>query len=342
MQRALEVIFRHPIQLLLLMIVLPAISAGVAMTLPRSYQATATLWATQQFTIVGSGGGAGYTPATSQRSVISELLQSRSFALAVANEAGLASTLGASTQSNATQRDDALYADISANVHVTTVGDNIMVITYTNHSPQMAQQVVQATIHNYGVSALGFASTLAEQLLQHDQQQLGQAQQAADTAAQAEASYLAAHPALSASELANDARYTALHAQTQQAQAALATLQNEISTLTNNLSAHASSTDSLYTVLDSPSLPDKPVSRSKVLLLAGGGGVLIGLLAAVMYVVLLMRQDRAVYDERDLDRIMDYPVLAMLPALRPTTLPLMLPSLAGHDDAIQPSADIHP
>src|SRR5215469_10416547 len=96
MRRALEVIFRQFLLLLMLMMLLPAVSVAlVYVVVPRTYQSTAKLWALNSFAIIGttSAGSGLLTAAQTQVSALSELLQTRSFALTVAHETAVAGTL---------------------------------------------------------------------------------------------------------------------------------------------------------------------------------------------------------------------------------------------------------
>lgn len=321
MRRALEIIFRHPLRLLLLIMVLPVISVAVAFTLPRSYQATATLWASEPFVIVASGVGTGYTPAASQEAVLVEFLKTRSFALQVAHAAGVPASGG-----NTRQQEDALFAEISSKVQVSTSGDNLVTIAYTNKDPGLAQKVVLATIENYGSQAISYETGLSQQLLQYDKEQLTQAQEGVAKATQTIATYLAAHPYATPQQLASDPQYLNLQAQQTQAQAILTNLQNEINTLNYSVAVHAGNSNNLYTVVDPPSIPNHGVSRSKEILLAGVGALLVGLLAIVVYVTLAMRRDRSIYDAHDLAKITDRPLVGVVPVLHSGTITRMLPS----------------
>ena len=146
--RVLEAIFRHPMQLFLMLIVPVVIGVSVAYVLPRSYQSSASLWALRRYEIIGATGPESdlqSTPAETQVAALSELLQSRDFSLAVAKSTNLQSTLQlASTDPQLI--DDALSSEITKNVTVTAGGNNLFEITYKNKNPQTAYQVVAAVV----------------------------------------------------------------------------------------------------------------------------------------------------------------------------------------------------
>src|SRR5947209_2645438 len=172
LRRNLEIIFRQPKQFLVLLVLLPVVSLVVVYFLPRSYQSSATLWAFHRYIVIGTTGPESdllSTPAATQATALSELLQSRSFALSIANATSLASTLDANLQRDPQHRDDALFNDISQNVQVGAQGYNLFIITYVNRNPHIAQQVVQAVIQNFGLQSQGFSVVEGQKLLENYQ-----------------------------------------------------------------------------------------------------------------------------------------------------------------------------
>src|SRR5260370_25598287 len=97
MHRTIEVVFSQPLRLLMLIVLLPVVSLALAyLVVPPTYQSTATLWALSSYGISGTtnvGTGQPTTAAQTQTTALSELLQTRSFALAVPHETGVAAPL---------------------------------------------------------------------------------------------------------------------------------------------------------------------------------------------------------------------------------------------------------
>src|SRR6266852_3908408 len=151
--RTLEVIFHRPLRLLILFMLPPLMCVGVVyFAVPHTYKSTASLWALHGFEIIGltvTNSNPPPIPADSQANALSELLQTRVFALRVAREANLASTLDQSVQSDSQRRDNAMFQDISQHVTVQAQGNNLFLIAYANRNPQVAQHVVAAIIRNY-------------------------------------------------------------------------------------------------------------------------------------------------------------------------------------------------
>jgi hypothetical protein len=151
MRRVLETIFRRPFRLLLVLVLLPAVSVALAYALPHSSTASANLWALLPYQAPNANdSGSPTTPAQTQATALSELLQTRTFALRVANTASLNGMLPPN-QRNTPAGQDALFTEVSHHVQVTSEGNNLFTITYTNQDAQLAKWVVGAVITEYGV-----------------------------------------------------------------------------------------------------------------------------------------------------------------------------------------------
>lgn len=335
MRRILEVIFRRPIQLLIVIALLPLIGVATAyLVVPRSYQATASLWALRHYEIIGDTDQTFVpnpppTPAESQATALSELLLTRDFALSVANTANLASTLDPSVRAVPVLRDTAMVQDISSHVQVWTKTNNLFQITYANRNPQVAQQVVAAVVQYFGRRSIAFSQFQGQQLLQNYQVQLVAAKQAAAAAAAEETQYLSAHPKIAKdiliagityAELINP-NYALLQVQIEQAQSSMQAIQNQIAITQLQISALGSSADNLFEVIDAPLVASRPQSRSMDYLIAGGMGLVIALLACTLYIIILVRGDRTLYTTIEIERVTTYPVVMQFPRLSPKTVP---------------------
>jgi hypothetical protein len=327
--RVLEAIFRHPMQLFLMLIVPVVIGLSIAYVLPRSYQSSASLWALHRYEIIGATGPESdlqSTPAETQVAALSELLQSRDFSLAVAKSTDLQASLQlASTDPQLV--DDALSLEITKNVLVTSGGNNLFQITYKNKNPQVAYQVVAAVIKEFQLQGQGFSVVEGEHLLQGYQSQLSQAKTAADTDAATESQYLKDHPSLIAAGAnpLNDPQYALLDAKRLQSQATLQNLQTTIATINQEIATQSAGSDTFFQILDAPFQPDVSVSRSKTFLVAGGAGAAIGLLACVLYILILVRHDRALYTSLELQKITGRRILTQIPQLSLATIQVILP-----------------
>lgn len=299
--------------------------------LPRSYQATASLWALHRYEVIGTTGPESdlqSTPAETQATALTELLQVHAFALSVADATSLPSTLAPDVQANPALRDAALFTAVSK-VQVAAQAYNLFVITYTNPNPLVAQQVIQAVIKNFSLQSQGFSVVEGQQLLAGLQTQLAKAKQDATNAVAAESKYIAAHPTLSKTDLLNDPQYELLQAQAQDAQAALTNVQTTIATINQEISAQGSGSDNLFKVLDTPFV--EGVSRTKTYLMGGGVGLGLALAGCLLYVVFATRGDRSVYTPFDLQKVTAFPVVMQLPYLTGKTIPLLIEGVSPAD-----------
>jgi hypothetical protein len=326
-RRTLEAIFRHPLQLLTLIALLPIIGVAVVyFMVPRTYQSTASLWALQRYFVIGSTGPESdllSTPAETQATALTELLQTRSFVDSVVKGIDLASTLGldSAVLNDPQQLEGALFNEISKHVVVTPSAYNLFSISYANRNPQIAQQIVASIIARYGTQGLGLSVVEGENLLGSYKTQLANASKDLNDAVNVETQYARAHPNLNQAQLANDPQYALLDVRRVQAQATLQNLQNTINTIQQSISTQGTQVETLFQVIDTPQY--LPVSRTKNYLLGGGIGLAIALLASIMYLVIMVRRDRGIYSPDDLQGLVAFPIIMQLPNLKPATVSLL-------------------
>lgn len=326
MRRTLEAIFRRPLLLLIPILLLPII--GVAFeyyTVPRTYQATASIWALQRYFVVGATGPESdltSTPAETQATALNEFLQTRTFAMSVAQGIDLAPTLGLSGVANDSQiAQDSIYSDISKHVVATPVAYNLYLISYTNKDPATAQEVVKSVIAKFGSQGPGFSVAGAQNLLTGYQTQLANAQKTLDEAISSETHYAAIHPDV---KLGSDPEYELLDTQRLQALTNVQNIQNTINTIQQSIfNTQGTGTNTLFQVIDPPQQPNRPASRTKDYILGGGMGLGIALLACIVYLVIVVRRNRGVYSDRDLQDLVSFPVVMQLPTLTPAAVSLL-------------------
>ncbi len=342
MRRTLEAIFRRPLQLLMLLVLLPILGVAVMyFIVPRTYASTASLWALQRYFIVTSTGAQSnllQTEAGTQTTALNELLQTRSFVDAVVKGINLAPTLGLGpdVMNNPQELESALFNEISSpkNVVVTPSDEYLFTISYTNRDPRIAQQIVASIITNFGKQGLELSVTEGENLLASYQTQLALAQKMLNDSVTAETQYARAHPNQTPNQLlANDSQYAFLDTKKTQAQTTVQGLQSTINTIQQTINTQGTQTATLYRVVDAPLLPFIPVSRKKEYIIGGGLGLVIALLASVLYLLIVVRRDRGVYSAYDLQDIVAFPVIMQLPHLTTSTMSLLIPN-SKHGQAL--------
>jgi uncharacterized protein involved in exopolysaccharide biosynthesis len=232
--------------------------------------------------------------------------------VAIGHEANLPATYSASTRANTALVDETIFNDISTHVQATDIGYNLISITYDNPSPAVAQRVVQAVVNQYGISASQFATGESQQLLLIYQQQLQQAQAASSQATSAAATYLRSHPDAT---IQNDPHYNVLQNNATNALSSVNSVQDIISQINTEMATIGSGSNTLFSVVDKPSAGSRPVSRTKVLLTGGAIGLTVGLLACIVFIVIMMRRDRSIYSVSDLQRVTGAQVLMQIPQM---------------------------
>jgi hypothetical protein len=84
--------------------------------------------------------------------------------------------------------------------------------------------------------------------------------------------------------------------------------------LNQQLADEGTGDHTFFQVLDAPVLPAAS-ARSKVLFTTGGAGVAIGLLVCIVYVLIIVRRDRAFYSPLDVQTATSYPILMQVPQI---------------------------
>lgn len=316
MTKVVEILFRNKLRLATLLLLPVLVSGVIVFLLPRSYQSSARLWALQRYVILGATGPESdlqATPAVTQATALTEFLQTQYFDLKVAKDTALAKQMD--IPASDTQRlDDALFTEISTHVTVTAASTNLFEVSYANKDPNVAMQVVQAVVAHFGEESASHATAEGEQLLNGYQGRLQAAQQQADSTTRAAAQYLKDHN-LTPTTAQYDPEYTLLAYQADQARTALANIQADVDKINSQLATMSLGAEALYRVMDAPTAPTKPESRTKSLMLGGGVGLAIGLLAFISYFLILVRLDQSVYSPADMPTVTEYPVLIQIPRL---------------------------
>jgi uncharacterized protein involved in exopolysaccharide biosynthesis len=322
-RRTLEAVFRHPLQLLLLIALLPIVGVAVAyLMVPRTYQSTASLWALQRYFVIGSTGPESNllaTPAQTQTTALTELLQTHAFVDSVVKGIDLAPTLdlNSSVMNNPQQLEETLFTEISKHVVITPSAYDLFVISYINRNAHVAQQVVASVIAHYGTQGLQLSLIEGQSLLDSYQTQFANAQKNLNDAVTAETQYAHAHPNLTQAQLAVDPQYALLDNQRIQAQLAEQNLHNTINTIQQTIDTQGKQSGTLFQVIDAPQAPFMPVSRSKDYLIGAGVGLVVALLACVTYLVTVVRRDHGVYSADDLQDLVAFPIILLVPNLTP-------------------------
>jgi hypothetical protein len=116
-----------------------------------------------------------------------------------------------------------------------------------------------------------------------------------------------------------DPQYALLDAQRLQAQSSLQTIQTTIATLNQEITVESAGSNTLFRTLDAPLTADRAASRTKLFLTDGGIGLAVGLVACIIYVLIVVRRDNSLYTVLDVEKAAPYPILMQVPQLSQAT-----------------------
>jgi uncharacterized protein involved in exopolysaccharide biosynthesis len=338
MQTYLETFFRHNRALVAVVGIALIISIGFVVVQPRTYEAAGRMWF-QSTSIAGDATQANtyLTPADVATSVFLELLNTRSFCVAVANRgpltkylkqpghmpapdpltaaSGLVERVHGGAVDNGGQQafDDALQGVLQKRVKVVATGPQIVTVLFDYTDAKVAAGTVTAMLDQFSEEVLTAQRVQNQhQLTFYDQQVTNQQKQVNDADA-AVARYLAQHPELRVPQPPPDATFNGLQEVANQAHQHYGELlqqQDQARVQQSNLSEGNSSQ---FRVIDPPLLPQRPTSLLKTVLFATGGGLGIGLLVALVALVVLVYTSRTFSTAGDVERSLNLKVIGTIP-----------------------------
>jgi uncharacterized protein involved in exopolysaccharide biosynthesis len=336
MRPYLETFFRHPRALVAPIVLVLVISLGMVAAQPRTYQASARVWF-QSNTIAGVSNPttAIMTPAEAAAGVFQELLATRSFVVAVGHRGPLATYMsqghlpaadplsaalglvqqlrGKAPGDQQQILDDAVQGVLQKQVTVAPSGPEIVGLTFTYTSPEVASATLQALLNQFADEVLAAQRSQANQQMAFYAQQVASQQQVSKQADQEVQQYLAAHPNLSVPNPPFDANLASLQQVSTQAQQQYAQLLQKLSEAKLQQQNLNQGDPSQFRVIDKPVIPHKADSLLKGLLTGVGAGLAIGLLVSLLALVVLVFTDRTMRSPIDVERALRVKVVGTVP-----------------------------
>lgn len=314
MRGYLETFFRHPV-LLTLPVVIGLLAGGAfALSVPREYVASATIWTDTPVpdapTIATTGGSS--PPSAGQAALMSQLLATRSFMESVAMNSPVAEDLAGLSPVEA----DWLLGSLAGSISVSTPGPQVMSIAVRMDDPTEVTGVASAVLEQFDRFQRDKAGARAELQAEFDQRQLEDAGKALQQAEADLADYLEANPT---SDRSGDPAAGSLIAA-----AALAQQLYADASAAYALSS-AALTDAqtpALEVIDEPTAA-YPQSRMKGVLIGAAGGALAGLTLSVLALLVLMARDRSLRDERDARESLGVELVVEIPRLKSSERPAL-------------------
>jgi hypothetical protein len=286
--------FRQHRRLLTLPIVLAVVIAGwFVLGASKSYQSTASLWVDNPAATDSSLGNANpalVPPSTQEQSVLTELLATQSFVLAVAHHGGLAQYLA--THSSSGFSPTALLSGGGGSLNARIVGafgpkqvvsaipgPQVLKITYQGPTPAVTTSTLSALVSQLQQDSDKFSQQRNAGVIAYFKAQVAAAAKEVATARAQVTAYEAQHPQAGSSDTNLNALQTAAGAANSQLTQATQKLNDAAGS-----GADSGSNGSTLQLIDPPSAATSASSKKKALLGIVGGlfaGCLISFLGAV-------------------------------------------------------------
>jgi uncharacterized protein involved in exopolysaccharide biosynthesis len=289
--------FRRHRLLLSLPIVLAVLIAGALTVMsPKSYMSTASLWVDNPATTdssLGNGNPALTPPSTQEQNVLTELLATEGFDLKVAHASSLASYLASHSgggipiiSGGGGSLNDRIVAALMPPAVTTTVpGPQVLQISFTGPTPQVAQSTLRALVTQLQKDSTSFSQQHSQGAIQYYMGQVDTATQALQATRNQADAYRAQHPNAQPGDpnlAAFATAETSAGSQLAQAQAGLSAAKAALK---------GGSTASQVRVIDSADLPVAPTSGKKKQVEGILAGLAAGLLISLLGTIALTKRE---------------------------------------------------
>lgn len=334
MVRYVETFFRHRLLLTVPIAISVAVAIALVLIQPRAYSSSIKIWVDRTSYGLTAADNNYQTPAQEQADVITELLRTRSFCITVGDQGNLTTeissgsssssgilgkvqsklqsllggssgaTSGGSTSSSTNPAlGDAVYADVSGHTTVDATGPQIITVTFTDTSPQVAASTAQAVFDQFVAQLLSTKRAQSQAAVDFYTQQVKSVQTDLATADTKLFDYIAQHPG------ANDPNSVdptlAALKQTDDL------LRTRVSNLTSQLDAAKLADAGLaqpgpngFHVLDPARVPSRPDSHTTLLIAAFGGGLVAGLVIALCGLLALTFADTSLTRPEEVEKLL--------------------------------------
>ena len=332
MIRYLETFFRHRLLVLMPLLLAGAMSIGISLAQPRSFESSARIWFYGS-SLSPNAAQPGVSVADRQAAVFYELLGSRAFDLKVGQRGPLTAYVAAtngprsllsrglaklglsSLAGQPPSVDDQVSTILSKRVAVVPGGPEVVAITFRAADPEVAKGTVQALVDQFSDEVLANRKTEAQTVVDFFEQQVKDQAAAVASAGADLSKYVAAHPRAAGTDVTLIAlQHTADAAKQRYDESLLQLGQAKL-----DLAAQSQAGGSGFRVIDPPTTPSQPLSRLPDLLRAGMGGLLAGLLVAACGLIALTAADSSVRRAAEIRQALGLRVVGEIPLLRPRT-----------------------
>ena len=289
--------FRRHRLLLSLPIVIAVLIAGVLTVMsPKSYMSSASLWVDNPATSDSSLGNlnpALTPPSTQEQNVLTELLATQGFDLAVGHKSMLASYLASHSgggipilSSGGGSLDSRIIAALGGTAVTSSVpGPQVLQVNYTGPTPAVAQNTLQAIVTQLQKESTTYSQQHSQSAIEYYTGQVDSATQALLALRNQAEAYRTQHP----SAQANDPNLTAFQSAETSAGSQIAQAQAGLSAAKAALKGGAAGSE--VRVIDNATLPTAPTSGKKKQVEGILAGLVAGLLISFLGTIALTRRE---------------------------------------------------
>jgi len=262
----------------------------------QGYSSSATVWVDRPIYFSAPSTWNQYlSPADNQANILSELIRTRQFSLAVAHGAQVAMPTDAAQ--------GAVIADIQQNLRIDTLGAHLVSITYTNKKPTYATAIISQTIQLFVQQVNGNRTTEAQSALTLYQQQRAATQQQMETSRQALTAYLQNNPNSGALGSAPNPVLTDLQQQFESDRSRYTDIVAKIDSISADSGAASLASHDFFRLIDPPRDPDLTPFLSKATYINAALAAGMALLVVVALTLISTWTDPALYTLHDLQRM---------------------------------------
>jgi uncharacterized protein involved in exopolysaccharide biosynthesis len=330
--RYLETFFRHRLLVLMPLLLAGAMSIGISLAQPRSFESSARIWFYGS-SLSPNAAQPGVSVADRQAAVFIELLGSQAFDLKVGQRGPLTAYVAAtngpeslvsrilarlglsSLAGQPPSVDDQVSTILRKRVTVVSSGPEVVAISLRAADPEVARGTVQALVDQFSDEVLANRKTEAQTVVDFFDQQVKDQAAAVASAGADLSKYAAAHPRAAGTDVTLIAlQHTADTAKQRYDESLLQLGQAKL-----DLAAQSQAGGSGFRVIDPPTAPSQPLSRLSDLLRAVMGGLLAGLLVAACGLIALTAADSSVRRAAEIRQALGLRVVGEIPLLRSRT-----------------------
>jgi capsular polysaccharide biosynthesis protein len=317
-QRAVEVLFKHKLLILLPALIIVPLSIALALRpRPAEWQAFSTVWV-DQYKPLYQDERLGWTPANNQAQLLNNFIHTRTFAVQVLSNTSLAPML----EDPATEADAVHLFWRSASAWPTS--NSFVTILVAMHDPDLAYETLQSLVDVYQRTLQERTTTQSQVAVTFQAEGVKQAEAALAKSRAELSAYLAAHPELASRRpdsglllTYQDPALARLSSQVDYDEDTYRTERRRYDQLQSLAGAGVEGQHLAFSVVDEPQRPLAPLRPSRLSLLKlPVVGLVLGTMLSSAVALALVLTNRAVQGPFDIQRQLGVPVIGEIPELR--------------------------